>query len=1447
MAERNNRGGVLPNLVDPDGVEVSIQKKRQYLKDLQEQAEADRLRKFQDKRQIRASEMNRQNPQTQFNYNDKQTVPFVSYQPSSDKDNFLKRMQQSYEAALQNGAYHVDDPTAFRSASMQPEVIQLFRRWEQIFVAQTSSSVQVVSELNTKLTGMEENIQHLLRERQAMSEKLHQGDLIQSQMQSRLFELREDAQKSSGAHREAMRELATEVKELRGYFQEALREKEEALATSIKEKEELTRMLENQSSRLISLEESQQLLQSSLSEMKDQADVQRKRAREGEAAQKDLYAQAQAEVEEVKWRIRKMEDQVMPESREYVDRSQEDYWSKVRSEFEDVRKRMLEVKKELNRLDSEASGLFVMLKEKVEKESRSQEQRMLEESMASEERLQGMREALEQEQEARSKLEGRMQKDLEVVTRALAEAIKSADVEHAALVEAVHKRFTERLSQQDEFSSAVREALEKKRSFLEEIVRTEIRGRFEAFEDLRTKMEGIEEELKSSLQKSGEKVEAQLKLLGAKTKTCARQTREVIVSAENAERIAQEVREELTKELMRTGEKQVEVEQRIRESMEENLAGIRLQLSSLNSLVENLQENSGGGRDVRDVGLTDKVDKLRSDLSALDDELHDRSGREEEKREQLEKFILELQSSALQLKDEVLQEKSRTSSDILSLREDLEQKNAHQAQELEDLRLHMLDVMKDLQEAPEIFFNSTSSRIDSLQQEVAKSHSSLEEHVRKQQEGMAASVQELSQALEDFQGKTSVQQLQARQEATRTAQMVGGISSRVDEQGKDMLRWKQEVEERMKRHLEQALQVRDSFAEELRQIQTTIAEHARNSALQLTRMDSKLLEDQRKMIGALESFKHAHEGLRKATDGNMLKIKEELERQAARAHSEMVGMRNEVSAVEEGMNKKMEEEKEKRKEVVKEVRGEIGGLREEVERGQKAAVEEVKAERTARKEAVEGIAKELKKVTEETVAREKKIREDVNGLSARLLESREEEKRKREAMREEIQEETTKLSSRLADVESQQASSSSDLQRLTARFYSHAEEQKKTEEATKKRVEEVAAATSMEQKERDAAITEVYKRMEVVRGLDSLAAQLQEQQMREELKELRTRFETQQESSATGLHGMSRHLEEAIEELKGRGGRQEGEISSLQQELEKVKSSREEEAAKLSQRLDDMANLHNLKLKNMEEELAGLEGSMKELGEKMSARAQEQAREQQEQSMRMEDARKQSLELLTARVDAVEQRGREQETSLDGLRASAEEKISAQQAAMASTKERIDNLLASLASAKAELEGKVGAEDLTQGLQAQQEKLQTFEQQMSSMKEQQETMSSSLDKLASELKESSSTQEKQASLEDVKEAVAELRAKLDRVALQTEKLQEAVLFKPPQEEGKEAEAAQAEALQKLEEEVKGLREEETALKERVIALEEKGKGGEEEGGSAGLEVCSLPLLPCLSS
>ena len=96
-----------------------------------------------------------------------------------------------------------------------------------------------------------------------------------------------------------------------------------------------------------------------------------------------------------------------------------------------------------------------------------------------------------------------------------------------------------------------------------------------------------------------------------------------------------------------------------------------------------------GGRDVRDVGLTDKVDKLRSDLSALDDELHDRSGREEEKREQLEKFILELQSSALQLKDEVLQEKSRTSSDILSLREDLEQKNAHQAQELEDLRLHV--------------------------------------------------------------------------------------------------------------------------------------------------------------------------------------------------------------------------------------------------------------------------------------------------------------------------------------------------------------------------------------------------------------------------------------------------------------------------------------------------------------------------------------------------------------------------------------------------------------------------------------------------------------------------------------------------------------------------------------------------------------------------------------
>eukprot|EP00960_Hanusia_phi_P061605 764889-Hanusia_phi.AAC.2 len=593
MAERNNRGGVLPNLVDPDGVEISIQRKRQYLKDLQDQAEADRVRKFQDKRQLRANEGNRQNQSSQFPFNDKQSVSYINYQQPSDKDDFLKRMQQSYENALQNSVYHAQDASAFRSASIQPEIIQLFRRWEQIFVTQTSSSVQVVSELNSKLLSMEENVQQLLRERQVVGERLHQEDVVQSQMQSKLFDLREDLQKSTGAQREAMREVASEVSELKGYFQSALREKDEALATTIKEKEELMRMLENQSSRLISLEESNQKLHSSFEYMQEQVDMHKQRTRDAEVAQKDMYAQAQEAVEDVKWRMRKMEDQMMPESREYVDRSQEDYWGKVRGEFEEVRRQMVEVKKELGRLDSEASDLFAMLKDRVEKESRSQEQRILEEAQASEEKLQQVREALAHEEEKRTKLEERMQKDLEVVTRALAEAIKAADVEHATLVEAVHKRFTERLSQQDEFAGAVRDALERKRSFLEDIVRTEIRGRFESFEELRARMESMEEDWSSSMKKTGEKVEAQLKLLGAKTKSCGRQTREVMVSAENAERIAQEVRDELAKELVRASEKQVEVEERLRESMEERVGGLQLQVTSLNELVEKLQESNG--------------------------------------------------------------------------------------------------------------------------------------------------------------------------------------------------------------------------------------------------------------------------------------------------------------------------------------------------------------------------------------------------------------------------------------------------------------------------------------------------------------------------------------------------------------------------------------------------------------------------------------------------------------------------------------------------------------------------------------------------------------------------------------------------------------------------------------------------------------------------------------
>ena len=136
-------------------------------------------------------------------------------------------------------------------------------------------------------------------------------------------------------------------------------------------------------------------------------------------------------------------------------------------------------------------------------------------------------------------------------------------------------------------------------------------------------------------------------------------------------------------------------------------SALREMLLGMNGVGDASQED----RDLHQDAKIEKVSATLSEASARIDLLHDQNERE---RGQLHKSLMDLSSSHGLLKEDVAEKMAALGITAEALRENFERRLESTDQHVQDVRVQMIDVLKDLHEGPEALFQAAQGRIDEV-------------------------------------------------------------------------------------------------------------------------------------------------------------------------------------------------------------------------------------------------------------------------------------------------------------------------------------------------------------------------------------------------------------------------------------------------------------------------------------------------------------------------------------------------------------------------------------------------------------------------------------------------------------------------------------------------------------------------------------------------------------
>lgn len=431
-------------------------------------------------------------------------------------------------------------------------------------------------------------------------------------------ELESALKSSENARVDQAKRLEAEIRGLRDALTESQMGYQRELSRAERRGEDMEQVLEESKrvsaallSRVQALEENNRESLMRLEEVSIQ-----ERSHERQSAEK--LSDAEMRTSEVMMRIETMEKNLLPSAKQYIDGTFQTYWGPTQAEIQAVHRELGELAGRIGRVDSSSADTVQSIKEEADRGYRRVIDTLNDTIKTTLDRFGSMEAAMDDERRKREEVERKVGEEVEKLKAQMAESLQNADSDHAGLVEAVHSRMMQRLSQQEDLTSVLSEAIEGKRAFLEKVVRAEIKSRFDSIEQLRGEIASKASDLDEAFDKVREEVRAQSKLLAVKLRSATRTVKNAANESEQTRRLAEQATQDIGREMQGMAQQSLQVENELRAAFKAGLGDLQLQVTAVRQLVE----QGGGGapaasQERRDDGQDERISSVREQCVAL--------------------------------------------------------------------------------------------------------------------------------------------------------------------------------------------------------------------------------------------------------------------------------------------------------------------------------------------------------------------------------------------------------------------------------------------------------------------------------------------------------------------------------------------------------------------------------------------------------------------------------------------------------------------------------------------------------------------------------------------------------------------------------------------------------------------------------------------------------------
>ena len=474
-----------------------------------------------------------------------------------------------------------------------------------------------------------------VREKAHLKERQEHAELIQADLHRSKIELESALKNSENARIEQSKRFEAEIRGLRDAFSESQMGHQRELSKAERRGEELEQVLDENKrasvallSRVEALEETNRENLMRLEEVSSQ-----ERSHERHSAEK--LNDAEMRTSEMLMRIETMEKNLLPSAKQYIDGTFQTYWGPTQAEIQGVHRELGDLAGRIGRVDSASADTVQSIKEEADRGYRRVIDTLNDTIKTTLDRFGNVEAAMDEERRKRDEMGRKVGEEVEKLKAQMAESLQSADKDHAGLVEAVHSRLMQRLSQQEDLTSVLSEAIEGKRAFLEEVVRAEIKSRFDSVEQLRGEIASKASDLDEAFDKVREEVRAQSKLLAVKLRSATRTVKNAANESEQTRRLAEQATQDIGREMQGMTQQSLQVENELRAAFKAGLGDLQLQISAVRQLAEQggggapavSQERRDEGQDERISGVREMCVALASEVDALKHALEQEAAR----------------------------------------------------------------------------------------------------------------------------------------------------------------------------------------------------------------------------------------------------------------------------------------------------------------------------------------------------------------------------------------------------------------------------------------------------------------------------------------------------------------------------------------------------------------------------------------------------------------------------------------------------------------------------------------------------------------------------------------------------------------------------------------------------------------------------------------------------